>query len=404
MRPLRPLVLSTLAACACAAPLAATPAVAGAQVRSAPAGLRFFTPPTGALRSTAHGSVIWARRQTGPDALRGAASNRLVLYRSIGVQGKPLAVSGSVSLPKGRAPRGGWPVITYAHGTTGIADACAPTRSPGAADPVGAYTSYVYPLLRRWLKAGYAVVRTDYEGLGTPGDHPYLIGRSEGRSTLDMVRAARRVAPSLGRKVIVAGHSQGGHAALWATALAGSWTPELRVRGTVAFAPASHLSEQAALLPGLTSPGGGLSSLAALILRAVDVAGAEVDVPALLSPQAAALYPQTQTACLPALSGPGSFGGLAPAALLAPGADPAPLVAAIGRVIDPEQLRLRTPVLIPQGAADGTVFPTFTDQLDAELRAKGAKVTYRKYAGVDHAGIVTAAAADATRYIASRLR
>jgi dipeptidyl aminopeptidase/acylaminoacyl peptidase len=75
---------------------------------------------------------------------------------------------------------------------------------------------YDHALLNRWLKAGYAVVQTDYEGLGTPGDHPYLIGVSEGRSVLDMVRAARKLDSSLGKRVVIAGHSQGGHAALWA--------------------------------------------------------------------------------------------------------------------------------------------------------------------------------------------
>jgi predicted esterase len=80
------------------------------------------------------------------------------------------------------------------------------------------------------------------------------------------------------------------------------------------------------------------------------------------------------------------------------------LVAAIDRVMDPEHLTLRTPVLIPQGEADGTVFPAFTDQLDAELTARGAKVTYKKYPGVSHGGIVDAAAADATSFIAKRLK
>jgi hypothetical protein len=41
------------------------------------------------------------------------------------------------------------------------------------------------------------VVQTDYEGLGTPGTHPYLNGPSEGRRVLDMVRAARRLDGSL---------------------------------------------------------------------------------------------------------------------------------------------------------------------------------------------------------------
>ena len=129
---------------------------------------------------------------------------------------------------------------------------------------------YDQKLLNRWLKAGYAVVRTDYEGLGTPSTHPYLIGVSQGRSVLDMVRAARKLDRTLGKKVVIAGHSQGGHAALWAGSLAGKWTPELDVRGTLALAPASHLGEQAGLLGALTSASP-LSGLAAMIVRGVDV-------------------------------------------------------------------------------------------------------------------------------------
>ena len=115
--------------------------------------------------------------------------------------------------------------------------------------------NYAYPLLQRWLKAGYAVVRTDYEGLGTPGEHPYLIGRSEGYSMLDMVRAARKLDKHLGKQVIISGHSQGGQSALFAASLAPKWTPELKVRGTVALAPVSHLAEQLPLLGGAHGAG-----------------------------------------------------------------------------------------------------------------------------------------------------
>jgi acetyl esterase/lipase len=195
--------------------LAALPAAAdAAKVRKGPSGTAFYTPPK-PLPGKGHGGLIWARKLTGAAALKGGAGNRLVLYRSSGIAGKPVAESGTVSIPKGKAPKGGWPVITWAHGTTGIADSCAPSRD-SAANPAHTLINYAYPLLQRWLKAGYAVVRTDYEGLGTPGEHPYLIGRSEGRSVLDIVRAARKLDKRLGRRVIIAGHSQGGQAALFA--------------------------------------------------------------------------------------------------------------------------------------------------------------------------------------------
>src|SRR3954451_22906129 len=256
-----PLSLAALAAAA----LAAAPAAAPAKVRSGPAGSAFYKPPK---HSTAkrHGDPIWTRRLSGAGALKPSASNTLVLYRSTDANGHTDAVSGSITVPKGKAPKGGWPILTWAHGTTGIADSCAPTRSP--ADPS---TSYVYPQLDAWLKAGFAVVRTDYQGLGTPGVHGYLVGVDEGRSVLDVVRAARKVDPAIGKRVIIGGHSQGGHAALWAAALAPKWTPDLDVRGTVAFAPASHVEDQAKLINSISAPGS-ITGLVSLILRGADAA------------------------------------------------------------------------------------------------------------------------------------
>ncbi len=385
-----------LASSASAAPKTVT------KVRTGPSGDAFYTPPS-PLPGKKHGDLIWARTLTGAAVAPGASSTKVVLYRSQGVDGKADAVSGIVSIPKGKAPKKGWPVITYAHGTTGVADQCAPSRDV-AGTPVHPYNAYILPLVSRWLKAGYAVVRTDYEGLGTAGVHPYLIGNSEGRATLDIARAARELEPRLSKTTIISGHSQGGHAALFAAALASRWTPELKLRGTVAFAPASHLDDQIPLTSILTSPGGGLSGLIADIGRGIVTANPSFDLSAILSDQANALFPQTETQCLPELSAPTSFGGLAPKAIFKDGADLAPLAKLLD-VQDPSHLKIKTPLLIDQGTADGTVIPVFTDQLTKELTTNGAKaLTYKKYPGIDHAGIVTAAAKDATAWIAKRLK
>ena len=106
-----------------AAVLPASPAAAQ-DVRKGPKGDAFYTPPK--PLTGRHGGLIWARRQTGSDALKRSA--RLMLYRSRSVDGDTVAVSGSLTLPRGPKPKGGWPVVTYAHGTAGVADACAPTR------------------------------------------------------------------------------------------------------------------------------------------------------------------------------------------------------------------------------------------------------------------------------------
>jgi len=372
-------------------------APASADVRKGPKGAAFYKPPKHLHGK--HGGLIWAREQTGSDALKGARRNALLLYRSKGLSQTLTAVSGSLAIPKGKPPKGGWPVITYAHGTTGSADACAPTRGYDA----GNLVSYAYPLLKRWLKAGYAVVRTDYDGLGTPGVHGYLVGRSEGRSVLDAVRAARAYDHRLSKRFIVAGHSQGGHAALFAAAMAPQWVPDLRLRGTVAFAPASHLADQFPIALGSANAGGGLGAIIALGLRGVDTADSALGIPSLLTPRAATLYPQTKTRCYDQLSRPDSFGGLPLNQFIKSGANLQPALTAIGES-DPEHLRMRTPVRIEQGTADGTVFEVFTKQLADEYADNGVKVDYLTYDGVSHGAIVNAAAADATKWIRKRLR
>src|SRR5512132_723555 len=184
-----------------------------AVVRKGPKGLSFYKPPKGIPKQ--HGTLIWARKATGLVPLADAKYTKLVLYSSRTPQGAKDAISGSVSVPKGKPPKGGWPVITWAHGTTGVADICAPSRD-GLDPSANTGETYINGDLNAWLKAGYAVIRTDYEGLGTPGKHPYLIGTSEGRSVLDIVAAARQLDPNISKRYLISGHSQGGHAALFA--------------------------------------------------------------------------------------------------------------------------------------------------------------------------------------------
>ena len=107
-----------------------------------------------------------------------------VLYHSTSVDGRDIVVSGLVFAPAGPAA-GPRPVVAWGHGSVGLGDSCAPSRSPG--DLIG--SSILSELLRR----GYVVAATDYEGLGTPGSHPWLVGQSEGRGVLDSVRAARQI-------------------------------------------------------------------------------------------------------------------------------------------------------------------------------------------------------------------
>ncbi len=371
---------------------------ADAKTKEGPKGGAFYKPPKNVPKG--HGKVIWQRDATKLAPIAGAKVNKTILYTSKSPQGKPIAVSGSVSIPKGKAPKHGWPVISYAHGTTGAADSCAPTRVRPTS-PVAPYVAYVHPQLEDWIAAGYAVVETDYQGLGTPGPHPYLVGKSEGRSVVDIVSAARQLKPSIGKKFLIAGHSQGGQSSLFAAGLAGSWAPKLKLRGTVAYAPASHIYEQAKILPALTTPSG-LSALAALIFEGASTTSSSIDVDQLLNPPAVALYPQVDETCLAQLSEPDSFGGLAPSTLLKDPIDSTPDFADVLKKMNPA-LQIKPPILLAQGTADTTVFPNFTDALDSELNGKGDNVDYKTYPGITHGGIVAAAEDDAMDFFQQRL-
>lgn len=378
--------------------LAAVPAAMAAKPRRAPAGLRFYTPPS-PLPAGHAGDVIWSRPASKQASVSAAARNLTVLYRSNDAGGKAIAVSGLVSIPKGKAPKGGWPVISWSHGTTGIADACAPSRD-SAASPVRGYIEYVNPVLNAWLKRGYAIVRTDFEGLGTPGIHPYLIGRSEAQGAIDIVRAARKLDPGVGRSWISAGHSQGGQAALFAAAEGPSRAPELRLRGVASFAPASHIAEQVGAAKIFTTPSG-LSALGALFVGGVASTG-KVKPADVLTPAALALYPQVDARCLPQLAAADSWGGIAPAGILRDDVD-LTAIRAVLTAMNPA-LKIKVPVLMLQGDADTTVFKSFTDQLLTELKAKGDSVDYRVAPGIDHGGIVSAEQAATTTWLAQRLK
>jgi pimeloyl-ACP methyl ester carboxylesterase len=288
-------------------------------------------------------------------------------------------------------------VVSWAHGTVGIGDACAPSRDTKSSSSHG-LVAYVDPLLNRYLKAGFAVVRTDYQGLGTPGVHEFLVGQEEGRSVLDIVRAARHLDKHISRRTLIAGHSQGGQAALYAASLAKRWTPDLKLGGTVAFAPVSHLDTQAGLVRSIKDPTP-LTGLIALIARGIDTDKPSLHVRSLLGPEAAARYPQTLERCLPGLREGDSYGPIAPADFFRSDADISPVLNALKKAGDPEHLRIRTPVLIEQGTADSTVFQFTDDQLVAEYKKRGNPVTYTTYDGVDHGGIVVSGAAESLKFL-----
>ncbi len=187
---------------------------------------------------TSPGSVITASTFDGltiPMRLVRAKGAR-VEYRSTDAAGKSTVVSGTVFVPGGDPPPGGWPVIALGHGTLGINSECGPSRSPNLLGLVG--------LVQGFVGAKYAVTVADYQGLGATGVHPYLDSPTAGRNIIDSVRALRTVfgkdSPVSDRWVGY-GSSQGGGAIWAANEQSATYAPELDLLGTVDAAPAADV-------------------------------------------------------------------------------------------------------------------------------------------------------------------
>jgi pimeloyl-ACP methyl ester carboxylesterase len=364
-----------------------------------PDGLAFYAPPV-PLPPAAAGQVVWARPLTGAAALPGAAENLLILYHSRTLAGQDTAVSGTISIPPGQPPDGGWPVLSWAHGTTGVANICAPSRdAPG--HPSHIYNQLAGAMLNQWVNRGWAVVQTDYEGLGTPGRHPYLVGASEARGTVDIVVAARQLRPGIGRRWAVMGHSQGGHAALFTASLAPAWDCGLDLIGAVAIAPAGGSHDMITEFRGSRAPTAGLG-FAVLALLGAAAAAPDVHLDQLLTRPADRLLAVARTGGIDDLSAPGPHPPLGPAGLFRPGADLGPLLRILA-ANDPAALRLGVPALVVQGSADPIAAPCRTDRITRSLSARGALLDYHVYPGKGHFDVIAAAHTQNAQWIDARL-
>ncbi|WP_277681649.1 lipase family protein [Saccharomonospora azurea] len=171
-----------------------------------------------------------------------------LMYRSSDTHGEANAVTGTLLGPE-REWRGAGarPLVSYASGTQGVGDDCAPSKK------LALGLEYEGPFVTGLLALGYAVVVTDYEGLGTPGMHTYVNRAAEAHAVLDAAKAAQQV-PEAGLSadspVVLAGYSQGGGASAAAAELVDEYAPELDVKGAYAGAPPANLAEVAPVLDG----------------------------------------------------------------------------------------------------------------------------------------------------------
>ncbi len=360
-------------------------------------------PTTSPSTSTATTSAVpvWAGRPIASAPVKGslvagAARAYRIRYIATGFTGAPTVVSGLVYIPTGRTPAGGWPVASWAHGTTGVADKCAPSRSLDA----GGYGEY----LSAWLAQGYAVAATDYEGLGTAGRHPYLIGVSEGRAVIDMVRAVHRLDRAVSNRWFAIGHSQGGQAALFAGALDASYGAGLDLRGTVAIAPPTQWRDWINNFQAF-NPKAPANPFVAMILSGLNtVRPAQFRYADLLTPAGRRLINQIEhRACLDEISA-AVAGKTAGQFFSVDGRESARITSAMVKLAEAPDSGYSKPVLLVQGGSDTLVVPAATRVTKRILKAKGTDVSLKWYDSADHIGVLAASLPDVSGWVGARMR
>ena len=357
---------------------AATP-----HVRTAPPGDALYQPPT-PLPPAKPGMVIWASRSDNPDGTRVFK----VLYHSHSAQDRDIAVSGLVFAPKGKPPPGGWPILAYAHGTTGLTARCAPSKSNGQGE--------VALVAAQFVPRGFVVAATDYEGLGPPGVHTYVVGQSEGRTVLDSIRAARQLTNDPSRKAVVWGHSQGGGAALFAAELAPTYSPDTGVLGAVAGAPAVELR-----LVGLALRNSPFFGYILMVAAGYHAAYPELDLSRILTPKGIAAAEEAGRSCFETID---RLRGANPDEYLK--ADPG-TVEPFATVLEqntPGNIATRVPIFVYHGERDEQI-PVVASLLLLQrmCRLGGFTVLRRTYPGASHVSVIPRAAGDIDRWISERL-
>jgi pimeloyl-ACP methyl ester carboxylesterase len=314
-----------------------------------------------------------------------------ILYSSTdGIDGKsPIVVSGLLFLPPGEPPAGGWPLMAWGHETAGMADICAPSW-------VG-YSPRIEAFLNAWLARGIAVVATDYQGLGTVGPHPYMAVRPGAYGMLDSVRAVQKSFPAIGRKILLAGYSQGAGAAFGAAALQPSYAADIDIRGVITTGISYTTPETVATMRDATANQASYTLIyplcIALVAQQSDPALKEADM---FSDKALPLFEATRHACIGQLVIDALSAGLTRNESLKPG-----YAAALDKILpwlEYPSVKLAKPVFMGIGEMDSDAPARLQLALAKNACAAGTIVEAHLYAGGTHDAAVALSLPAAIRF------
>ncbi len=341
------------------------------------------------------GTLITTRPLAPRLSLSGAARAYRILYSTTNQFNRRAVSTGEVLIPRGTPPRGGWPMMAWAHGTVGMGDNCAPSAQVHEAGEA-AYLSH-------WLGRGFAIVATDYVGMGTPGLLSYLNGVTAAHSVADSVVAARQMSLPLSRRWVAVGHSQGAGAALSAARFATEFTAGsgLDYRGVVATGTPANIESilqfAGPQFPPVVLPRS-LTGYALYILAGFRDARPDLPVNALLTPLGRRITDRVGTTCGKEIR-PLSQ-GLDLRKLFVRPIDSIPgIYTALRRYLGTPDSGYTRPVFLGQGLVDVNVPAPSALSLAAQMTANRQPLELHVYPGADHPGVLVAARPDADRFL-----
>lgn len=339
------------------------------------------------LSATKPGALLRKEVFAGYSLPKGATAVR-ILYHSLSATGRDVATSGVVLIPAGAAPAAGWPVIAWAHGTSGVSRLCGPSTMKDV--------YYGAEGLMPMVAAGFAVVATDYHGLGTEGPHEYVNKTAQAHDVIYSIPAAHAAVSSLGQKWVVDGHSQGGLAA-FGVAEAEHGLKDPNYLGAVSVAGAvretsffDHLSK---------TPGVGF--YLAFMAAGINARYPDFKPRDLLSDEVLAHYDDVTTnGCF--YYGYATYASLPSGALLRPQWEKSEWVHRFfaGNAIGTAPIG--GPILIIAGEADQTVPIDGMRAVAKQMCTSGEVATFRSYPNLDHDPVMEHSTPDQLAWIKSR--
>ena len=296
-----------------------------------------------------------------------------MLYHSRSPNGEDVAVSGVVLVPNGRPPAGSWPVIAWAHDFVGSARQCAPSLLRNLNEG---------PLLAMYVGLGYAVVASDFAGLGTSFPSATLDMQSNALDVIYSTPAARAAVPQLGSRWVTAGYSQGGLTAV-GVAEAESEIGDPNYLGAVVISGIAEMHE--------------IQRKPIFLAQGIKAVFPEFRVEDMLTDKAIPLYQHIAHACEASL-GP----DLAVNGMLKPGWENNPYVKRFFDRNTPGRKPLRGPLLLISGEADPEAPSALTEPVVARLCKQEGRVLFIKYPGLKASAVIGESVSEQISWIGAR--